>query len=376
MKFLSCILLLASVSVGAQTTVIDSIHSGGQSRQYYLYVPAAYDGSEPRPLVLNLHGYGSYAFQQIFYGEFRPIAVTANFLILLPDGTQDVLGFQHWNTFNAFGTGVDDVAFISDLLDSISAEYNIDQNRIYSTGMSNGGFMSYELACQLSDRIAAIASVTGTMDTDHFDYCSPSHPTPVMEIHGTADATVPYAGSGDFLPIDELLDYWISYNNCNTTPEFTEIPDTDPGDGSTVEHYIWSGGDNGVSVEHFKVINGGHTWPGTILLLPASGSTNKDINASAEIWRFFSRYSLDVLTDLDESDIHPEELLVYPNPGNGLFVLEFPGKNSPIPVLVKDLSGRLVMTGNSADEQMDIRSLPAGIYMLTAGNAGTIYIKQ
>ncbi len=359
-------LLIAACFLNAQTTILDSIWSGGQYRYYTLYVPAAYDGSEAVPVVYNLHGYSSSAFQQIFYGEFRPIADTANFLIILPDGTTDFIGFQFWNTFAPFGTGVDDVAFLSDLLDTVIAAYNVDEQRIYSTGMSNGGFMSYELACQLSNRITAIASVTGSIDVDHFDFCSPEHLTPVMEIHGTNDMTVPYDGNAEFLPIQDILDYWVAFNGCDPTPVITPIEDIAPGDGSTAEHWIYSGAANGVTVEHFRIINGGHTWPGTIFLLPSSGSTNKDINASAEIWKFFSRYSLDQVTGISAEPAVTQPIRVYPNPAKDHIQMELPLAAMAFPVSIRDYAGREVMrfiTGNPI-ETIDVSGLSSGVYFI------------
>jgi len=375
-KYLTIILFFAiSVSVKSQTTIIDSITSDGLTRYYTLYVPAAYDGSEEVPIVLNLHGYGSAAFQQIFYGEFRPIADTANFIMLVPDGTQDLLGFQFWNTFVSPGIGVDDASFISNLLDTIIAEYSIDERRIYSTGMSNGGFMSYELACTLSNRIAAIASVTGSIVEARIDFCDPQHPMPVMEIHGTNDLTVPYDGGGisDFVPIPEIVEYWAEFNNCNMTPTITDIPDIDPGDGSTVQHFVYSGGTNGATVEHFKVINGGHTWPGTIFLIPSSGSTNKDINASAEIWRFFSQYQLDDLTNQDEILAEELSLDIFPNPVSDIFTLI-----SPIEILGSDyqlinLMGQTVKSGyiDSKQTNISVKNLPEGQYIFRVNSTST-----
>lgn len=371
----ACALLLSATSLKAQTTLTDSIVSGGITRYYQLYIPAAYDGTEAWPLVLNLHGYGSYAFQQIFYGEFRPIADTAHFFILLPDGTTDVFGFQFWNTFATFGTGVDDVSFINDLLDSISADYEVDQNRIYSTGMSNGGFMSYELACQLPQRIAAIASVTGSIDEDHFDFCDPLNPVPVMSIHGTADATVPYDGNADFLSVDAVLDYWVAHNNCNPEAAITDIPDISPGDGSTVQKLVFDGGTNGTTVEHFKVINGGHTWPGTILLLPGAGSTNKDIQASTEIWRFFSRYRLDELSSFNQVAASRDDFWVYPNPGNGIFYFNEVQISNPL-VQLYNLQGSLVYEGFEHQGFVDVSHLENGVYLLKTFAGVTTYILQ
>ena len=146
-------LLILANALSAQTTILGSIQSGGLTRDYRLYRPAAYTGNTPVPLIINMHGYTSNSLEQEFYGDFRSIADTANFLIVHPNGTLDNQGNRFWNTFGT-GSTVDDVAFISDLLDALQATYNIDPQRIYSTGMSNGGFMSYTLACELNDRIA------------------------------------------------------------------------------------------------------------------------------------------------------------------------------------------------------------------------------
>ena len=146
----------------AQQTQSITISSGGVDRDFFLYVPDSYNENTPAPLVFCLHGYGSSASANISYTGFRPVADTAGFILIHPQGTQDLFGTPHWNV--GWGSSsVDDVAFVEDMIDYVDDNYNLNNDRIYSTGMSNGGFMSYLLACQLSDKIAAIASVTGTM---------------------------------------------------------------------------------------------------------------------------------------------------------------------------------------------------------------------
>jgi polyhydroxybutyrate depolymerase len=145
----------------SQTLVVDSIFTGGIYRNYRLYIPAIYTGASARPLIINMHGYTSNAIQQQLYSNFGPIADTANFLMVYPNGTSSG-GSQFWNA-GISPLGVNDISFLSNLIDSLKAQYNIDLNRVYSTGMSNGGFMSHTLACELSNRITAIASVTGSI---------------------------------------------------------------------------------------------------------------------------------------------------------------------------------------------------------------------
>lgn len=359
MRTIPLLFCLAAASLlPAQTTVNSTIQSGGLTRDYLLYVPAIYNGSTPVPLVLNLHGYTSNNLQQEFYGDFRPIADTANFLVVHPNGTMDPNGNRFWNTFNS-GSPVDDVAFLSALIDTLQAAYNIDPNRIYSTGMSNGGFMSYTLACELNDRIAAIASVTGSMTTTNLAACQPGRPVPVMEIHGTADGTVPYNGGNGFVPIPSLVAAWVAFNHANPTPTVTMVPNTNTTDGATAEHYVYSGGDNGSTVEHYKIIGGAHTWPGTAFTI--GGVTDQDFSASKEIWRFFSQYRLDALTAAGEPIIDAIYWSASPNPvGDYLLLQTNAAEVTAERVQVYDALGRLIGSIKPAPGEVTIPLQTAG----------------
>ena len=311
-KLLFCAGLLFATFSFAQTTVTSSFEYDGVSRDYRLYIPAIYDGSQPAPLVFNLHGYGSDNVSQELYGDFRPIADTANFIIVHPQGLLDDFGSTHWNTFGT--STVDDLGFLSALIDTIYANYNINADRIYSTGFSNGGFMSYKLACLLSGRIAAIAPVGGSMTTAEFGVCNTNHPMPVLHIHGTADETIPYAGNILFMPIDDIVDHWVTFNECTSDPVVNDITDSDPDDGCSATQYVYENGLLGSTVELFKIESGEHTWPGSAYI---AGITNNDFDASTEIWRFFSQYTLNHLTSGVETNVLPvEDFEIYPNPSN------------------------------------------------------------
>ncbi len=338
----------------AQTFVVDSFVAGGIMRTFRVYVPTIYSNTNAVPLILNLHGYTSNAFEQEFYGNFKPIADTANIILVHPNGTLDPNNDQYWNNFD--GSTVDDVGFLSALIDTISNRYNIDQNRIYSTGMSNGGFMSYDLACFLSHRIAAIASVTGSMIFTHMASCNPSHPMPVMQVHGTADPTVPYAGNVAMSPIENLVDFWVDFNNCDTNPSFTALPDISTTDGCTAEHYVYSGGTYGSTVEFYKVIGGAHTWPGAIFNI---GVTNQDFDASKEIWRFFSQYRLDDLVSIEPSQTIRQSL-IYPNPASD----EMWMPSTKEGFIIRDAVGKiwLQVKGKTEAKTFVISALPSGLY--------------
>ena len=370
LPLLLLLLLALPAALRAQTTVIRTMLAGGLTREYRLYVPAIYTRTTGNvPLLLNLHGYGSNNVQQEGYGDFRPLADTANFLVVHPNGVFDANNKRNWNTFGPRGTGVDDVAFISALIDTLAAHYRIDLNRVYSTGMSNGGFMSYELACQLGNRIAAIASVTGSMTASRLAGCTSGRPVPVMEIHGTADGTVPYnGGTGlQFVAIPTLLNSWAQRNGCNLMSVTTPVPDINTADGCTADRIVWSGGRNGSVVEHYRINGGAHTWPGSPYVIDV---TNQDISASREAWRFMRRYRLNqLLPTRGATTPAVPRLLLLPNPATDLLQLDAGQRLAPANLSVRDALGRTLPAAAqpTADGRLELRTAawPAGLYVLT-----------
>ena len=366
MKYITVLLLLLGFcfSSFAQQTINASITHDGIQRNYILYIPELYDGSSDVPLVINFHGFGSNANQQMFYGDFRDIADTEGFLLVHPEGTT-FIGNQFWNVgFPGLSSTIDDVGFTEALIDELAASYAIDLDRVYATGMSNGGFMSFLLACQLSEKIAAVASVTGSMTQDTFNDCNAQLPTPVLQIHGTEDDVVLYNGNTLSIPIADVISYWVDYNNCEITPTTTTFPDLDTSDGSTVEHSVYQDGDNGITTEHMKVIGGGHTWPGSIL---NTTGTNQDIDASMEIWLFFSRF--DINGPLSTDDFENNQVTIYPNPTQSKINLSLNYTKEVDYELFSPL-GKQLMTGTitSSNQEIDISHLPSNIYFLKVGN--------
>lgn len=374
MKTLLHILLILSAPVSfGQQTITDSIIHGGIQRSYILYVPASYTPGTAAPLVFNFHGYTSNATEQMFYGDFRSIADTAGFLLVHPQGTLDGSSQPYWNS--DWGGAVDDIGFTSALIDSLAASYSINLDRVYSTGMSNGGFMSYTLACSLSNRIAAIASVTGTMNIGQSFNCNPQHPMPVMEIHGTSDPVVPYTGNATMSSIPNTLDYWVSTNVCDITPIQTSVPDVVPGDGCTATHFRYQNGNNGVEVEHYRINLGAHTWPGAPVVI---GTTNYDINASVKIWEFFAQYDLHGKI-LGTEELSADPLTVYPNPVTSILAINFPIKDAQNCVILNQM-GETVMLVNANQKNIDVTSLSVGVYFLrlqnSNGNYAVKFIKE
>ena len=286
--FLLLLFFAPSPFVGDSYGQIHTNHSfsfGGQTRQYKRYVPLSYDNTKPTPLVIALHGMGDNMNNFVNIG-LQYIADTATFIVVTPQALVDQLvQASAWNSgASAFGiqlsANVDDVGFLNALIDSVDAHYNIDKRRIYACGFSMGGFMSHRLACELNHRIAAIASVAGTIGTSLT--CSPGRAVPVCHFHGTADGTVAYTGNSFGTDAEATVQWWATNNNCSASPTVTPLPDTNPNDGYTIEHQEWTACDVSTGVEFFKVTGADHTWLGP----------SNDIYYTQEIWRFFSKHLL------------------------------------------------------------------------------------
>lgn len=358
-SLLFILLLFGLVHIKAQTTIDGSFVHGGITRTYSFYVPASYVTGQPVPLILNLHGYTSNGSQQAMYSNFNAIADTAGFIAVHPDGTIDPNTSQRFWNFGIFGATVNDVGFLEALIDTISAHYSINSNRVYATGMSNGGFMSYALACQTS-RFAAVASVTGAMSVVMYNSCNPANPVPVMHIHGTSDSVVPYNGNSTSKGAGDVVSFWVNRNQCNTAPTVTQVPNTNMMDNATAEHYLYSNGMNGHTVEHYKVNSGGHTWPGSSI--PSiNGNTCRDFNASKEIWRFFSQYGTSGTSSVRSQTL--SDLNIYPNPTTGYVTIQA-GNLYVTEVTVSDVQGRVVAKQSGENiSNINLNYLQAGTYI-------------
>ncbi len=267
------------------------IFSGGLDRQYDLLVPSSYTPGTPAPLVFNFHGFTANPETQDRLSAMSGLAEEAGFILATPKGSgnEEVLG---WNSGECCGQAalenVDDVGFTSDMIDRISAEYCVDPSRIYATGMSNGAFMSYRLACELAGRIAAIGPVAGITVVDP---CLPSRPVPLISFNGTADLLVWYEG-GIYESVPRTIARWSVRNGCSREME------TGYKKGNVrCETYRKCKG--GAAVELCIIYGGGHSWPGGMdisSLAPhtfgLAGDTTPDINASRAMWEFFQKHPM------------------------------------------------------------------------------------
>ena len=264
-----------------------TVDVGGKPRSFVVHVPPAYDASRPTPLVLNFHGYRMSPKLEEWLTSMTGKADAAGFLLVYPEGTGSPLSFDAGGCCgDAAKEKVDDVGFTRAMLDRLEADLCVDPRRIYATGMSNGGFMSHRLACELSDRIAAVAPVAGVNVAAP---CSPARAVPVLDLHGTDDPTVPYGGNPkeNWPSVEATIHAWVERDGC--TGPAVEILKRD--DVTCVSHPRCR---DGAEVELCTIRDGGHTWPGgkTIPFFLGQGHTTRTIVANDWIWDFFERHPM------------------------------------------------------------------------------------
>lgn len=262
----------------------------GQKRAYLLHVPKTIPGNRPMPLVICLHGFAEWPAHLMRLSHWNQLADQFGFIVVYPRGS----GFPfRWRSGGWLGQQKqlsDDVQFISDLLDQLKKQYNIDDTRIYANGLSNGGGMAFMLAGQLSERIAAFGGVGGAYVLPWTEY-QPKRPVPAIIFHGTADPIVPFhaQSSGRFSVLPDIPS-WVNtlaeHNGCRTNPVALL------GNGS-VTGVRYPAGTNTADVVLYTVTGGGHTWPGG-KPMPAAivGKTSSDIDATRLMWNFFVEHPL------------------------------------------------------------------------------------
>jgi polyhydroxybutyrate depolymerase len=279
---------------------VRSVKMGDETRTFLVHVPKIYDSKKLTPVVLILHGAFTNGAITVQFTGMNSKSDEAGFIAVYPNGTGPGESILFWNAglvrMQPGKKQPDDVAFVGKLLDDLATVVNVDPKRVYATGISNGGMMCYRLAAELSDRIAAIAPVSGTMAIDR---ASPKRPVPVMHFHGLADKIVPYAGipmtttqrSITFKSVDDTIKIWAKIDGCTGEPKVEKLPDT-AHDGTTVTKTTYGGGKNGAAVILYAIDGGGHTWPGRPPVVKFLGKSTTNINANDLIWDFFQRHPM------------------------------------------------------------------------------------
>ncbi|MFZ5857607.1 MAG: alpha/beta hydrolase family esterase [Chloroflexota bacterium] len=291
-----CALLIATLACTRLTNrarglPVDSVRElthEGRVRDYHVHIPASLDLTQPVPLVMVFHGGGGKAENAIRTTNFDEVADEEGFIVVYPNGTgpREVEVYT-WNAgdccANAMLENADDVGFARAILADVQTIATIDLKRVYAAGMSNGGMMSYRLACEAADMFAAVAPVAGAVT---FAPCNPSEPVSVIHFHGTADEHVPYEGGigpnavypAEYVSVQESVGFWITFDGCDSQPATSQM--------DKIQHTVWAGCERGSSVELYSISGGGHVWPGS----GRDEGPGQSLLATWLIWEFFKEH--------------------------------------------------------------------------------------
>jgi len=281
--------LAEAVSFYALNRSNGTIVSSGLEREYLLYVPNSYDRSRPTPLVISMHGAAMWPAAQREIDRWDRVADEHGFIVVYPSGVSG-RGPRAWRAGRGPGMARD-VQFISELIDTLRASYNIDPTRVYANGLSNGGGMSFALSCRLSDRIAAVG-VVSTAIVLPWSECTDQRAVPMIVIQGTADRAIPYTGGTSWVAPDVFpnIPAWTARsavrNGCRPNPVESVIAT----DVTRIEYPNCVGA---AAVVLYRVEGGGHTWPGG-KPMPEwfVGRTSNGVDATAVMWQFFREHPL------------------------------------------------------------------------------------
>lgn len=338
----------------------ETILIGSATRSYIQYLPTGFDpAAESLPVVFVLHGLGDNAANMAGVGT-NNIADTARFLVIYPQGTVNSFGSTAWNNATLLASTSDDLGLMNALMNDMILNFNADPTRIYVTGFSMGGIMTHHLACVMNDRIAAIASMSGTMPSSDISTCVPAYKTPVMHVHGTADATVPY-GSGA-LPslsvVPETIEFWRNVHTCTSVSDSTQLPNT-ANDGITVDRFVWTGCTPDESLELWRMNNADHIY--------AYQPVN-DFTEANDVWRFLRKWSHSNPATATSVEIAGESAVhIFPNPTKGSFTIS---SLTSLEITLLDVNGKVCLSREilAGETTLDVSNFDAGVYLIQGSN--------
>lgn len=271
--------------------------AGDEAREYALHVPQNLPAGERVPLLLVFHGGGGHAWRLPKFTGFDQIADEHHFIVVYPEAAN-----KSWDDTRGLSKA-DDVGFVRTLIEHLEKTLPVDSSRVYAAGISNGGFFSNRLACDLSDKIAAIAAVAATMPSTLPENCHPVRPLSVMYMNGTKDPLVPINGGavganlglhrGTCISLADAIRFWTKWDETNSAAKTMDIPNR-TNDGTHVRREVYAGGKSGTEVVVYRIEGGGHTWPGGTQYLPKIivGTVTRQIDGSNEIWDFLEKQRL------------------------------------------------------------------------------------
>ena len=351
--------------IHAQQTLSKTIQHDGHDREYTLYIPSNYEFLNELPLLFNFHGGNGDIASQIAISDMRTLADQDGFMIVYPQALPDPNdgGSTQWT--HKEPSTIDDVFFVEAMIDALADEYKIDEERVYACGYSNGGEFSLELACRLSNRIAAIGTVARSIFIETFEACTPTRPIGIISIHGTEDDYdgITFGGTTFYLSLNDLNQFWSTHNKTDLSPIVNDFSNISTTDGSNVQKWSWINGEACSSVVHLKVEGGGHDWPGSF--------GNMDINASEEIWNYVSQYDLNGVIDCElvstKNQFSTEQIKILNNPTDGKIFIDVKALSTPLNFEIFSMIGTKIK-GGIAYSEIDVSELPNDLYLLKIKN--------
>jgi len=355
MKTTILILSLAISTISWSQQTNESVDIGGTNRTYVQYLPTGFNpATESLPVVFCLHGIGDVSTNMANIG-FNQISDTARFIPIYPQGLNNSFGQTSWANGTLLASTANDLDFFHAMMNDLILNFNADPTRIYVSGFSMGSIMSYKLACELNNRVAAIGTMSGTMSTEDVTNCVPTYVTPVIHFHGTADATVPYdAGALPSLSlVPETIDFWTTAHGCATTSDSTQIFDAAP-DGYTVDRFVYQACTPLESVEFWRINGGDHEY---------FYEPNNDFTESIEIWRFFQQWTHSSPADAGIKSLSANGIQLSPNPTEGVVNINV---NSNDRFEVYSTAGKLLFSQeiNAGNTSIDLSELSSGMYIV------------
>lgn len=372
-SLLTAFLAVCSHKASAQQLISDSLLHDEIYRHYQVFLPSDYDAEASDATVLVLHGGSGNAQSIQGFTGMNFFANQHGFIAVYPQGAGIAPPGFSWadgRGTTADDAGIDDIGFMHALLDTLQLAYNADPDSLYATGFSNGGFMTQRMACEMNDRFAAIGAVGCSMDTSLYANCTPANPLGMLMMVGTNDPEIPYEGGemtnpavNPIVGVEDAFTFWVDALECSAEVIENEVPDFNTEDNSTVEFTLHPDCTCDQTAVLYRIINGGHTWPGVELpdLEDLLGETNEDIHASDIQLLFFKEHARCTETDVKEQKTNL--FTVYPNPAAQFLDWKAPrGINR---VRLVNLRGTTMIDAKATDtNRMDISELSSGLYLI------------
>jgi polyhydroxybutyrate depolymerase len=374
------ILFLGFQNSLAQQNILDSLEHKEYQRKYMVHLPPGYSEVKDNPVVIFLHGgNGNYVTAQGFT-RLNQVSNSNDFVVVYPQGyfepAANSFVWADGRSTGADKAGIDDVGFLDKLVKTLTNEYVIDSSRMYLCGFSNGSFMTQRMAFESETNFAAMGTLGGTLDSNLLVNSKPGKAIAMMYVFGMEDPFVPYEGgtvtgstTNPVTGVENAVRFWVENNNCKSELDSVDLEDLNKEDNSTVTVFEYTDCDCDADVIFYKIVGGGHTWPGVEIVEqePLLGETNEDINAGEELWKFFRKHVACEVTSVDYRE--ESNIFLYPNPANE-YVKIVGIKEIGFKYYVFDIFGNILLEGITGNDEfrIDLSGLSSGVYFVNLGN--------